>query len=244
MRMQKGFADASHWSPLQPDAAAGASPAAAFPSTGPHGHRKRMRARVIARGAGTLADYEILEMLLFFGIPRGDTKPLAKATINRFGSLAAVVRADRAALLGTPGFTERCADALALVRDSCAALAATEARDAPILSSWAALRAYLASTSPAALRVLYLDNRNRLLADETAPSPALDGAATRAILKRAIECHSVSLLLASWRESPLPTRADRECLLRLRGTAAAVAVGIHDFALVCGGELSSVQQDL
>ena len=58
----------------------------AFASIGPHGHRQRMRERLLARGPGGLADYEILEMLLFLGIRRGDTKPLAKAAINRFGA--------------------------------------------------------------------------------------------------------------------------------------------------------------
>ncbi|MHA4801761.1 hypothetical protein, partial [Enterococcus faecium] len=77
-----GFAEAAL--PFPPAALAASLP---FPSTGPHGHRARMRARLLARGGAGLADYEIIEMLLFLGIPRGDTKPLAKAAINRFGSL-------------------------------------------------------------------------------------------------------------------------------------------------------------
>ncbi len=232
----QGFADASAWPP-RPDGAA-------FPSTGPHGHRKRMRERVLARGAATIADYEILEMLLFYGIPRIDTKPLAKATINRFGSLPAVLRAARAALVAAPGLTPRCADAIALVQDSIAPLTAAEAREAPILSSWAALRAYLATATPAPLRILYLDNKNRLLADEPVTTPSLDPSATRTILRRALELHSVSLLLAAWRDSPLPTPADRELLLRLHAAAAAVSVGIHDLALVTASDLTSVKQDL
>jgi DNA repair protein RadC len=231
-----GFADAGGWAP-RPDGAA-------FPSIGPHGHRKRMRARLLARGAATVADYEILEMLLFYGIPRIDTKPLAKATINHFGSLPAVLRASRATLLAAPGLTPKCADAIAFVQDSIAPLTEAEAREAPILSTWPALRAYLTSATPAPLRVLYLDNKNRLLADEPAAAPVLDPSATRAILRRALELHSVSLLLAAWRDSPLPTRADRELLLRLRTTAAAVSVGVHDLALVTEGDLTSVLQDL
>lgn len=236
-----GFADAAAGAP-RPDTAAFPSPS--FPSIGPHGHRKRMRERLLTRGAATIADYEILEMLLFYGIPRIDTKPLAKATINRFGSLPAVLRASRAALLAAPGLTAKCADAIAAVQDSIAPLTAAEPRETPILSTWPALRAYLATATPAPLRILYLDNKNRLLADEPAASPSLDHAATRAMLRRALERHSVSLLLAAWRDSPIPTRADRECLRRARATATAVSVGIHDLALVTDGNLTSVQEHL
>jgi DNA repair protein RadC len=242
--MPRGFADASHWSPTLPESQAGSSPTANFPSTGPHGHRKRMRERLLIRGGATIADYEILEMLLFYGIPRKDTKPLAKATINRFGSLAAVLRATRATLLATPDLTPRCAEAISLVQDTCPCITATEARDAPILSNWASLRAYLATAAPNPLRILYLDNKNRLLADEPAPSPALDAPNTRIILTRALDLHSVSLVLAAWRTDPTTTRADRESLPRLRAAATAVSVGIHDLVLVAGNDVVSVQQDL
>ncbi len=241
--MSRGFADASHWSPTLPEPA-GSSPTALFPSTGPHGHRKRMRERLLSRGGATIADYEILEMLLFFGIPRKDTKPLAKATINRFGSLGAVLRATRASLLAAPDITPLCAEAISLVQDTCPCITAAEARDTPILSNWASLRAYLATTPPHPLRILYLDNKNRLLADEPAPTQLLDTAATRIILTRALELHSVSLMLAAWRADTITTCADRESLPRLRAAAAAVSVGIHDLVLVAGGEIVSVQRDL
>jgi DNA repair protein RadC len=203
-----------------------------------------MRERLLSRGGATIADYEVLEMLLFYGIPRKDTKPLAKATINRFGSLAAVLRATRATLLASPEITPRCAEAISLVQETCPCMTAAEAREAPILSNWASLRAYLATTQPKPLRILYLDNKNRLLADEPAPSPALDAPTTRTILTRALELHSVSLMLAAWRADTITTRADRESLPRLRAAATAVSVGIHDLVLVAGGEIVSVQQDL
>jgi DNA repair protein RadC len=203
-----------------------------------------MRQRVLERGAGTLADYEVLEMLLFLAIPRIDTKPIAKAAINRFGSLAAVLNAPAHALMSVNGMSPLCAEAFALVRDSCGCLTQAEARAAPVLSDWAALRTYLDGVAPCALRVLFLDNRNRLLADEPGPGDTLDVASGRAVLKRALELHAVSLLLAAWRADPWPAEADRAALTQMRAAGAVVSVGIHDLVLVAGAEVRSVQQSL
>jgi DNA repair protein RadC len=199
-----------------------------------------MRERVLSRGAGTLADYEVLEMLLFLAIPRIDTKPIAKAAINRFGSLAAVLNAPELALMSVDGMFPGCAEALALVRDSCGCLTQAEARAAQVLSDWASLRVYLAGVAPCGLRVLYLDNRNRLLADEI--GPGVDVSGRRAVLKRALELHAVSLLLATWRAEPSPTEEDRAALALLRSAGAVLAVGIHDLVVVAGMEVRSVQQ--
>jgi DNA repair protein RadC len=203
-----------------------------------------MRARLLERGAEALADYEVLEMLLFLGIPRRDTKPLAKAVINRFGGLAAVLGAGRASLLATPGLTEECAASVALVQAAARLLAGAERREAPVLGDWRVLQAYLGGVPPAALRVLFLDGKNRLLADEARPADRLDAEAVRAILRRALELHGVSLLLACWRAEPEPTRADRDGLMRLRASGSAVSVGVHDLVLVVGEAVTSVQQHL
>ncbi len=127
-RTPRGFADAATFKPITPgdadlleetvydrtgavlrhgDAARSPEPAAAptlpFVSTGPHGHRARMREKLLERGPDALADYELLEMLLFFAQPKGDTKPLAKAVINRFGSFGAALAAPQKELFATPG---------------------------------------------------------------------------------------------------------------------------------------------
>jgi DNA repair protein RadC len=201
-----------------------------------------MRARLLERGAGTLADYEVLEMLLFLTVPRIDTKPIAKAAINRFGSLAGVLSAPPHALMSVNGMSPVCAEAFALVWDGGGSLTEAEARATPVLSDWASLRAHLADITPCTLRVLYLDNRNRLLADEI--GPGVDAAGGRATLKRALELHAVSLLLAAWRADPWPTEADRAALNLLRSAGAVVSVGIHDLVLVAGAEVRSVNQSL
>jgi DNA repair protein RadC len=254
--MTLGFSDAAGWAGFAPaPAIAKAAPGPsqtdapshvaqfqagpAFKSTGPHGHRGRMRDRMLDRGAAALADYEILEMLLFLGIRYRDTKPLAKATINHFGTLAAVLCAPKAILRDTPGLTAECAEAVALVRHAARCLAAAEPREAPVIRDAESLRAYLASAAPAALRILYLDSKNRLLADEAHDMPAVVPAA---ILRRALELHGVSLLLAASRDDARSTRADRESLRELRSNGAAVAVGVHDYVLVSNGEPVSVDR--
>lgn len=237
--MPKGFSDAAGWAGFAPERELASQPKPVFTSTGPQGHRGRMRRRVLDRGAPALGDYEILEMLLFFGIPRRDTKPIAKATINHFGSLASVLGASRARLLATEGLTEACADVIDLVQQAARCLATAEKKEAPVLGDWPSLTAYLALTAPTDLRVLYLDNKNRLLADEAQSNATID---TRAILRRALELHSVSLLLAAWRDDPVPGHSDCDALRHLRALSASVSVGVHDFTLVHAGRLVSVSQ--
>lgn len=142
---------------------------APFSSTGPAGHRQRMRKRVLSAGAASLADYELLEMLLFPGVPRRDTKPLAKALINRFGSLAAVLEAS-AEDLKAAGATRGNVALLGLVPLAADRLAAPQAPVRTDIGSWEKLLAYCAANQERAvagsLHVLFLDSRNQLLADE------------------------------------------------------------------------------
>jgi hypothetical protein len=134
-----------------------------FTSTGPQGHRARMRARLLAE-ADALADYEVLEMLLFLGIPRRDTKPFAKGLIIRFGSLAAVVTASPEEL-ESAGLNAESVTALKLVVEAADQLAAAESIDRPVLNNLDRLAAYLdpatRSQRPAHLAVLYLAKSDR-----------------------------------------------------------------------------------
>ena len=215
-----------------------------FASTGPAGHRARMRERILTRGADGLADYEILEMLLFIGIPRGDTKPLAKALINRFGSLEEVLSASPHALRAAAGLGLRAIVPLRLVEAASERLARAEQRNRPVLGSLAALAAYLerADDAGGGARILLLDNRNRLLADETSPVD-LDPSppALRAVLRRALALHATALLLID-RETAAreaPTRARGRAAAALRDAASLLSVTLHDRILAGRGELRS-----
>ncbi len=219
-----------------------------FRSTGPQGHRGRMRERLLSRGAETLADYEILEMLLFLGIPRRDTKPLAKELINRFGSLSAVLTAEPEQLERIPELGPDAVAVLQLPRAAGLRLAAAEARERPVLNNWDRLLEYfdtaLAGAVPGQLRVLLLDNRNRLLADE-----AVDDAPEqlpRRVAGRALVLHATALiLLRIVPEGPADkTLARREAALcaQVATALAALSITLHDHMLVGNGSWVSLRQ--
>ncbi len=220
----------------------------AFASTGPSGHRARMRERLLQRGPEALADYEILEMLLFLGIPRRDTKPLAKELINRFGSLPAVLTASPETLALRGGLSE---DAVAVLRMPEAAaqrLAGAEARSRPVLNNWDRLLEYfdtaLAGSTPGQLRALLLDNRNRLLADEAVAGEP--DALPQLLAGRALALHATALILVRVVapgpiEKALPKR-DAALCAEIGRALAMLSITLHDHMLVGGGSWVSLRQ--
>ena len=222
-----------------------------FASTGPRGHRQRMRERLLARGPGALADYEVLEMLLFLGIPRRDTKPLAKDAINRFGSLRDVLLAPAERFAGV--FDRDAVPALKLVVQAADRLARAEARERPALRDWDGLDAYLAS-APAPegagrARMLFLNNRNQLLADEmldvAAEDPAADPTAlARETVRRALALHATALILVLGRTGKpgAPTKAEVALAARLKQAAGVLSIALHDVLLAGGGARTSLRR--
>lgn len=213
------------------------SNAAPFQSTGPAGHRGRMRERIIAHGGDALADYEILEMLLFLGLPRGDTKPIAKGLINAFGSLGGVLSADPDELAGRGGLERHALLPIRLVETTTERLTRREAVTRPLLGGVALVDAYLRESwdgGAPATRVLFLDNRNRLLGDEPhALERAGDAGVLRAVLRRALGLHATALIVADLSPhlaSPEPGRA--VVASRLREAGALLSVTLHDRMLL------------
>ncbi len=104
----------------------------------PHyaGHRKRLRARFLSAGAGALADYELLELVLFLARPRTDVKPLAKALLARFGSFAAVISAERKRLAEVKDLGEVGIVTLKSVQAAALRLMRDDIMDRPVLGSW------------------------------------------------------------------------------------------------------------
>jgi DNA repair protein RadC len=145
------------------------------------GHRARLRERLLTGGAEALADYEVLEYLLFAAIPRGDTKPLAKALIAQFGSLAGVLNADPKALQRVKGVGEASAAAIKSVAIAARRMTRGEIVKKPVLGSWQALIDYLttdmAHLTVERVRVLYLDTKNRLIDDHHVGDGSIDEAA-------------------------------------------------------------------
>ncbi len=211
-----------------------------FPSTGPHGHRTRMRQKLLERGAEALADYELLEMLFFFAQPKGDTKPLAKRVINQFGSFAAVLSAPTRDLLEVAGIGEHSAAALKLVQASAVRLARAELADAPILSNWDALLAYLRAVQGRErvelFRILFLDNRNRLIADEAQARGTVNHTPVypREVARRALELHATALILVHNHPSgnPDPSSADLAMTREIVAALDVLGVVVHDHIII------------
>ena len=211
-----------------------------FASTGPQGHRERMRERLLSAGPDGLADYELLEMLLFLGIARRDTKPLAKAMINAFGSLSGVLGAPGEALVAAGGLNTEAVTAIRLVEEAGARLARAEAASRQVLSDWEQLIAYVERPLEARVeqrRVLFLDNRNRLLADEPqsdGPDWRPDRGQVRALLERALALHATALILLHDRPTaePEPQPEALAFTRRLREAGAMLSVTVHDHLLL------------
>ena len=169
----------------------------------PHyaGHRDRLRERAGAGGLAALPDYEVLELLLFRSIPRGDVKPLAKQLLVRFGSLGAVLAADVEALKSVRGVGEAVALDLRLVQEAALRTAREQAARRTVISSWSALLAYvktaLAHEPREQVRVLFLDKKNALVADEIMGHGTVDHAPVypREIVRRALELSASALIL-------------------------------------------------
>ena len=148
------------------------APPALGDGAAPHylGHRERLRERLLAAGAEALPDYELLEFLLFGARPRGDMKPLAKALLKRFGSFAAVLGAEKEALLDVPGMGEASAAALIAVRAAARRLIRAEIERRPVIGSWQALVDYCTAAAGYAaveeFRLLFLDKKNALILDD------------------------------------------------------------------------------
>jgi DNA repair protein RadC len=166
-----------------------------------HGHRDRLRDRLLERGGASLSDYEILEFLLFGAQPRGDTKPLAKTLLERFGSLSRVLTAEAAALAQVPGMGRASIAALKIVPQAAERLAREEAMTGDVISSWDKLLAYCRQTMAhqpvEQFRLLFLDKRNRLIADEVQQQGTIDHTPvyTREVVKRALELGAAALIL-------------------------------------------------
>ena len=222
-----------------------------FPSTGPQGHRGRMRQKLLERGPDALADYELLEMLLFFAFKTGDTKPLAKSLINRYGSFAAVLAAPQAELLATRGLGEHSVAALKLVQASALRLARAEAMEQPVLNNWDRLIAYLNAAisreKVEQFRILFLDSKNRLIADEAQAKGTVNHTPVypREVIRRALDLHATALILVHNHPSgdPTPSRADIEMTKEIRTAGEIFSVVVHDHLIIGNGRHLSFRRE-
>ena len=212
-------------------------------TSGTGGHRERLRARFLNGGAEAMPDYELLEMTLFAALPRRDTKPLARALLARFGSFAEVISAPRARLLEVPGVGEAIANHLKIVEAAAHRLAKTKVMGRPALSSWPALLDYCTAAMARAqneeFRVLFLDRKNRLIADEVQNRGTVDHTPVypREIIKRALELTASAVILVHNHPSgdPTPSKADIQMTREIVTAAKALGIAVHDHLVVGRG---------
>jgi DNA repair protein RadC len=240
----KGFADASLLDSLSPEIRPQA------PAESLAGHRARLRARFLTAGGDALADHELIEMVLFMALARRDTKPIARALISRFGSYAGAISATVPELLAVEGLGEAGVAALKLVKTAAARLAKAEVLYRPILSNWERLLEYLtailAREKIEQFRILFLDNRNRLLADEPQAKGTVNHTPVypREVVKRALELHATAIILVHNHPSgdPSPSEDDIAMTKEIKRAAAALSVVLHDHIIVGNGQWLSFRK--
>ena len=205
-----------------------------------HGHRQRLRARFLEGGSAALADYELLELVLFRALPRRDVKPLAKTLLQTFGSFPEVIAAPRQRLAEIEGLGDAAIAELKVVQAAAERLARDQVKGRPVLSSWSAVidycRAAMAFADKEQFRILFLDKRNRLIADERQQVGTIDHTPVypREVIKRALELSATAIILVHNHPSgdPTPSSADIEMTQAIVRIAAPLGVAVHDHIIV------------
>ena len=204
-----------------------------------HGHRERLRARFREAGAEAVSDYELLELVLFRAIPQRDVKPLAKELIAKFGSFAEVV-APRRGSKEIKGVGDAVITELKIVHAAASRLARGQVQKRPVLSSWSSVLDYCRTAQAFAdkeqFRVLFLDKRNQLIADELQQTGTVDHTPVypREVVKRALELSATALILVHNHPSgdPTPSRADIQMTQAIVDVAKPLGISVHDHIIV------------
>ena len=220
----------------------------------PPGHtgpRARMRTKLLTAGPDALLDHELLEMVLFLALPRRDTKPIARALIARFGSFANALAAPLSDLREVEGLGEAGAAALRIVQGAALRLARAEVMDRPVLNNWDRLLAYLTAAlsreKVEQFRILFLDTRNRLIADEAQARGTVNHTPVypREVVRRALELQATALILVHNHPSgdPTPSRADLEMTQEVKAAASVLGIVLHDHLVVGNGRHLSFRRE-
>jgi DNA repair protein RadC len=213
-----------------------------------HGHRARLRQRLLEAGAESLPDYELLEVLLFAANPRGDVKPQAKALLAQFGGLAEVLSAEPEALFKA-GLGPSGAAALKSVREAALRLMRAQLTAGPVIGSWDKLIDYcsaqIAHGKVEEFHILFLDRKNALLKHERQQRGTVDHTPvyTREVIKRALELGASALILVHNHPSgdPTPSKADIAVTRDIAKAGQALGVTLHDHVIIGRGAHTSLR---
>jgi len=219
----------------------------------PHysGHRQRLRERFIVGGADAMQDYELLELLLFMAVPRRDVKPMAKDLLSKFGSLPELMSAPHSAISQVDGISENTATAIKTVFAISARMMKQELMQKPVLNNWTRLMDYchmtMAHETKEHFRILFLNKKNTLIADEVQGSGTVDHtpAYPREIMKRALELGATALILMHNHPSgdSTPSQADIDMTNMIIDSAKPFDITIHDHIVIARGGHTSFRNE-
>jgi DNA repair protein RadC len=203
-------------------------------------HRKRLRERFMAGGAAAMPDYELLELVLFRSIPRRDLKPLARALLDKFGDFNRVITADPERLAEVNGVGEAVITDLKILEASAHRMARSKVMKRHVISSWDAILDYchttMAHRHTEQFRVLYLDRKNTLIADEEQARGTVDHVPVypREVAKRALELNASALILVHNHPSgdPTPSQSDIDMTTRVQDACSALGLALHDHLII------------
>jgi DNA repair protein RadC len=205
------------------------------------GHRERVRERFNKVGGEAFTDVEMLEAVLHLIIPRRDTKDIAKLLLHRFGSFSAVLAAPRQQLEEFDGLGDTTVTGLKVIQAAAQRFARDKVdREQPILSSWSNLidycRAAMAFEDVEQFRILFLDKKNRLIADEVQQKGTVDHTPVypREVIKRTLELSATALILVHNHPSgdPAPSTADVQMTRQIVDVAKPLGVTVHDHLII------------
>src|SRR4029079_3241809 len=205
-----------------------------------HGHRERLRKRFLDAGSEAVSDYELLELILFRAIPQRDVKPIAKDLIEKFGSFAEVIAAPPRRLGEIKGIKDAAIAEFKIIHAAASRLARGQVKKRTVLSSWSSVldycRAAMAFAYKESFRILFLDKRNQLIADELQQTGTIDHTPVypREVVKRALELSATAIILVHNHPSgdPTPSRADIQMTQAIIEVAKPLGIAVHDHIIV------------
>lgn len=203
-------------------------------------HRARLRDRFMQGGAAAMPDYELLELILFRAVPRQDMKPLARRLLDRFGDFNRVLSADPGQLLQVEGVGQAIVAELKIVEASAQRLARSRVMNRPVLTSWDALLDYchtaMAHGAVEQFRVLYLDRKNVLIADDQQARGTVDHVPVypREIVRRALDLNASAMILVHNHPSgdPTPSQADINMTRQIVAATGTMGITVHDHIII------------
>ncbi|MEI7669940.1 MAG: DNA repair protein RadC [Pseudomonadota bacterium] len=211
------------------------------------GHRQRLRERFLKNGAQAVADYELLEMVLFAASARSDTKPIAKKLIAHFGDFAKVAHAEPEQLAKIDGVGEAAIASIKIIHAAAERMLKAEASQGKIIQSWTSLLDYcrvsMGHKKIEEFRVLFLNNKNALISDEVQQSGTINHAPVypREVVKRALDLNASAIILAHNHPSgdPNPSKEDIEITRQIITAATSLGISVHDHLIIAGNKYYS-----